>query len=220
MAVFNLVTHASKEIRAQSDILDSKYFSVDTASEDTIHNWNDFNRYAFTASMLDDTLYGFFTVLPITSECAELFERNELSEENLELDFVLPNESLRYAQYAYVPAIAIRKLNDYTSHQCLASLMVGITGLFLHGYNPERLKKIYVNPTTYHGNRFVRRLGFKPLQNMKKSLKPSDTYAVDFTPEIAAEYARINAHYARYVGQNPWTEKAVAERNALNHSSL
>lgn len=214
MAIFDLVTHASKEIRAQSDIMDEKYFSVDTASEDTIHNWNDFNRYAFTASMLNNTLYGFFTVLPITSECASLFERNELQEENLALDFVLPHESLRYAEYAYVPAIAIRTLNEYRSHQCLASLMVGITSLFLNGYNPQCLKKIYVNPTTYHGNRFVRRLGFKPLENLKRSMKPSDTYAVNFTPEIAEKYAKINARYARFVNQNPWTEQAVASRNA------
>lgn len=209
MAVFDLVTCASKEIRAQSDAIDQKYFFVDTADEITIHGWNDFNRYAFTASMLGDTLYGFFTVLPVTSECAALFERNAIQEEDLSLDFVLPHESLRYAQYAYVPAIAIRELNDYTSHQCLASLMVGITDLFLNGYDPNRLKKIYVNPTTYHGNRFVRRLGFKPLHGYKKNLTASDTYAVDFTPEIAEEYRRINAHYARFVNDNPWSKEKV-----------
>lgn len=206
MAVFDLITCASKEIRAQSDLIDQKYFHVDTASETTIHGWNDYNRHAFTAAMLNDQLFGFFTILPISSECAALFERNDLSEEDLSLDLVLPHESLRFAQYAYVPAIAIRDLNEYTSHQCLAALMVGMTGLFLHGYDTQRLKKIYVNPTTYHGNRFVRRLGFTPLKAYKQSLTPSDTYAVEFTPELVESYRKINAKYARFVGANPWTE--------------
>ena len=204
MAVFNLVTHASKDIRLMSDEIDKKYFSVDTAGETTVHGWNDYNRYAFTAAMHSNELFGFFTILPISSECAALFEKNDLKEEDLSLEFVLPHESLRYAEYAYVPAIAIRNIDEYLSRQCLAALMVGMTNLFLNGYNPERLKKIYVNPTTYHGNRFVRRLGFEPLKGYKKTLTESDTYAVDFTPELAKRYAQISRHYQRFVGDNPW----------------
>lgn len=209
MAKFDLITCASKEIRLQSDEIDQKYFSVDTASETTIHGWNDFNRYAFTAAMLQDTLYGFFTVLPIHAECAALFEKNDLMEEDLGIEFVLPHEALRYAEYAYVPAIAIRDLDGYLSRQCVAALMVGMTDLFLNGYDKTRLKKIYVNPTTYHGNRFVRRLGFEPLKGYKKTLTGSDTYAVNFTPELVEKYKRINQRYRRFVGANPWTAENI-----------
>lgn len=204
MAVFDLVTCASKEIRAQSDVIDEKYFSVDTADNDTIHSWNDYNRYAFTAAMLGDKLYGFFTVLPIASECAALFESNTLSEEELSLEHVLPHESLRYASYAYIPAIAIHDIKDYRNHQCLAALLVGLSDLFANGYDRKYLRRVYANPTTFEGNRFIRRIGFSPIKGYKKPLTGTDSYYIDVDDAFYERLHKMTEKYRRFVGANPW----------------
>src|SRR5690606_20297326 len=108
------VRHAPQmeEIAAGHAISD-KYFTVDTADHETIDAWIEKNPHYLTFLYGDEALAGFIGILPLTQECGEMFDRQEILEEDLTADLVLPREVTAYAQYLYITAIAVSDVNSF-----------------------------------------------------------------------------------------------------------
>jgi hypothetical protein len=204
MAQFDMIANPPKELIPQGEVINNSYFTIDTADLSIVNTWLDYNPYILTHALLDGTVHGFFNIIPISTETAELFDRQALKEEDLNTSHMLMHEALPHAKYAYLAAIAVKDYHSYLSHQCVAAMMSAIASLFLRGYSPLKLQRLYANPTTFKGNMMVRKLGLKPSVAIKKPLKGNDIYTLDFTPEIFAHLEMLEKRYARFVGKNDW----------------
>lgn len=204
MAVFDMLSPPPEHLRAQSYAINNRYFTVDTADNDAVHDWVDFNRRIVTYAVQGDHVAGFFNVMPLTTEAGELFLRNEIVEEDLTTEHMLPHEALPFARYAYVAAIAIYDTRSYRYRQSAAALLATMADLLLDGYSREHFQMLFLNPTTFQGNKLTTRLGIKPLDAQKKLLKPNDIYAVEMNDETRANLVYLSNRYARFVGKNPW----------------
>ena len=212
MAVFDMITNAPPEIIEQKDAISAKHFTIDTADVFTVHDWIDFNPYIVTNAVINGECFGFFNILPITDECAALFDEERLKEEDLSTEHMLPPEALKHAKHAYLAAIAIKDTNTYIHRQCVAALMSTMCDHFLNGYNIEIFKRIYANPTTFNGNQMVRKLGLKPVADYKTPLKANDIYAINMTPETIEGMKYISKRYSHFVGENAWAKTSRMEK--------
>lgn len=208
MAIFDMITNAPDNIVHQGDDINNRYFTIDTADLITVHAWIAFNPYIVTYAGINGEIFGFFNIIPITTECAQLFDQQAIKEEDLSIEHILHPDALPHAQFSYLAAIAIKDREQYLSRQCAAALLGAISDHFLYGYNPTTLKRIYANPTTFDGNHMVRKLGLKPVVSFKKPLKGNDIYALDVTDDVIERLQYVSQRYGRFVGNNPWKTSA------------
>lgn len=206
MAIFDMMSPPVEHMRPQAYDINNKYFTVDTAENEVVTDWVNYNRRIVTYAVRGEVVEGFFNVMPLTTECGELFMRNEMLEEDLRIEHMLPHEALPYAKYAYVSGIAVRETEPYVYKQCAAALLSVMANVLLDGYSKENFKYLFANPTTFNGNKLVRRLGLKPLQSYKKSLKGNDLYVAEMNEETRAVLQELADRYACFVGYNPWKE--------------
>ena len=203
MAVFDMVTNAPWDIIKQGSDINDHYFTVDTADREIIHQWLHHNRRIATYAIYNGVVPGFFNAMPMTTECGELFERHAIKEEDLRIDHLLPHEALPHAQYSYIGAIAVKDTESYLGRQCTAALVGCMADLFLNGYT-KSLRKIFANPTTFQGNKIVRRLGLKPLTGFKKGLTGNDIYVAEMNEETLDVLRNLSQRYGRFIGRNDW----------------
>ena len=210
MAQFRILNAQKYEDTGVSIQLTDKYFTVDTAERKTLENWKRKNPHILTYAFMkneqdDEDFMGFVEILPLTEECGKLFEKGDLLEEDLTADFILPPESMRYAQYLYISGIAVRDVKTHVSRQAAAALVSCGAGMIRHLYGNGYLKKIFANPTTYWGNRIIGRFGLRPSTVYKKLLKAgNDVYEVSVTPEYMAFIGGIERRYQRFIIDYPW----------------
>ena len=207
MCKFDMITWADEKYRQQAYDINNQYFTIDTAEPDDVYDWVNHNRLMVTYALHNDVVQGFFNVMPLTAEAGELFERNEIKEEDITTDLILGPEVMHYAEYLYFPAIAVRDYQTYCAKQCTAALMSTLAHLLLHVYDPNRLKKIFVNPTTFQGNRMIRKLGLEPLKHYKKLLTGNDIYLAAFNDQTVGKLQALEQRYQRFIEYNSWKEK-------------
>lgn len=204
MAIFDMMSPPVEHLRPQAYEINNRHFTVDTADNEVVSDWVNFNRRIVTYAVRGEVVEGFFNVMPLTTECGEAFLRNEMLEEDLRPDHMLMHEALPYAKYAYVSAIAVRETGPYVYRQCAAALLANMADLLLNGYNKEHFRYLFANPTTFNGNKLVRRLGLRPLQSHKRTLKSNDIYIAEMTDETRETLKAVSERYARFIGTNPW----------------
>lgn len=204
MAKFDMITAPPDHLKPLADAINNRYFTIDTADLITVHEWIDFNPYIVTYALQDKDVIGFFNIIPLTTECGTLFEKQAIKEEDLAIEHILPREAMKHAQYAYLAAIAITDLGEYRSRQCAAALIATMSDHLLNGYDTNVLKRVFANPTTFNGNHMVRKLGLKPVVSFKKPLKGNDIYALDINGDTVAGLRFFSQRYTRFVGENPW----------------
>lgn len=208
MTQFDMITNPPDHLKPLADEINNRYFTIDTADLITVHEWIDYNPYIVTYAVREGKVFGFFNVMPITTECAELFDHQAIKEEDLTIEHMLPPEAYPHAQFAYLAAIAVFDTRDYIGRQCAAALVSNMADHFLHGYDITKLKRIYANPTTFNGNHMVRKLGLKPMVSFKKPLKGNDIYALDITPDTIKGLQDFSQRYARFIRENPWKKNS------------
>lgn len=204
MAVFDMIAAPPEELWPQADAISMRYFTVDTADMDDVDEWVRFNPHILTYAMHEGEVAGFFNVMPLTMECGELFMRNEILEEDLRTEHMLMHEALPFAQYGYVAAIAVKDTHRYLYKQCAAALLATMADMLLHGYSKEYFRMLFINPTTFEGNKLTTRMGIRPLRTKKGLLSGNDIYAVEMNDETRAGLQALSDRYARFVGKNPW----------------
>ncbi len=204
MTVFDMITSPPDHLKPLADAINNKYFTIDTADLITVHQWIDFNPTIVTYALSSNEVVGFFNIIPLTTECGALFEKQAIKEEDLSIEHILPQEARRFAQYAYLAAVAIADTTRYRDRQCAAALMATMADHFLNAYNLNYLKRIFVNPTTFDGNSLVRKLGMRPIVAHKKPLKGNDIYTLEITPETVDSLQAASKRYGRFIGDNPW----------------
>ncbi len=207
MCVYDMITWAPEHHRAQAYEINNQYFSVDTAEPEDVYDWVNHNRLMVTYALCDDTVKGFINLMPLTREAGELFEQNKIKEEDITIDHILSPDVMHYAEYLYFPAIAVSDYRTYKARQCTAALLSALCSQILTMYDPARLKKIFVNPTTFQGNRMTQKLGFEPLTGFKKPLTGNDIYVANFNEKLFERLRAVEQRYARFVGHNCWYEK-------------
>lgn len=193
------------EQTGQSIPLTDRYFTVDTAERATLEGWKRKNPHNLTYAFDGDAFMGFVEILPVTAACGALLAANDLLEEELTADAILPPETMEYAQYLYISGIAIADTDSYRSKQAAAALVSCGAGMIRHLYRPDRLKTIFANPTTWWGNRIIGRFGLHPLSGKKRSIRAgNDIYAVAATPEYWDTLAALEKRYQRFILNYPW----------------
>jgi hypothetical protein len=219
MAVFKLVTNASEEQLVQTDVMDSSYYTVDTASLRVIHDWLRFNGYSNTYALIGEEVIGYINLMSIKAEAAILIQRQDLREEDIRSNHIIPFQSMHHAQYLYLPAITVKDFRNFRSRQAVAALLSGMASYMLNMYNVRKLKAIYANPTTFQGNILIRKMGFKPLHGAKKPLSGLDIYYTTPSENIVGELRSIEKRYAHLVSENPWPElgKVTLEKPTSNN---
>lgn len=204
MAKFDMITWADERYRRQAYEINNQYFTVDTAPPNEVYDWVNHNRMIVTYALHNDQVQGFFNLMPLTSEAGALFEKNQIQEDDITIDHILPPEFMYRAEYFYFPAIAVRNYNTYHAHQCAAALFAALATHIKAIYDPAMVKRIYANPTTYRGNVIVRKLGLKPLVSHKKPLKGNDIYYADIDETFFEKMNYFEDHYGRFIGENCW----------------
>ena len=179
---------------------------MDTADRELIEQWKRKNPHYLTYAFDEnDELAGFIGILPLSQECGRLIEAQELREEDLSAEYVLPAEGTPYAQYVYISGIAVRDLNTWKGSQCTAALISAAAGVVRNIYDARYLKAIFANPTTYWGNRIIGKFGLAPLRSTRKSLKAGhDFYGAEATSELMAHYRHLEKRYQRFICDYPW----------------
>jgi len=206
---FDMLTDPSPHLTQQAAKIHETYFTVDTAEMPLVWQWLRHNPYTDTYALRDGRVIGFFNVLPLTSECGALFEREAIREEDLSIEHILPHESLPHARYAYIAAIAVENIRTHSNCKCVAAMITSLVDLLLYGYQEQSLQKIFANPTTFRGNKLVRKLGFQPLDPDNKILGLNDIYVLEQTTENRARLKTVADRYRHFVGTNPWAEKSM-----------
>lgn len=212
MSKFDILTCAPEIIRDAGDQIHNQYFTIDTADLITFYEWYAHNPLIVTYACDKEEVVGYYNIIPITTECGELFDQQAIKEEDLTVDHILPVEAMPFAQYAYLASIAIKDRHTYRSRKCAAAMMAVIADNLLKGFDLNKLKRVYANPTTFNGNLLVRKLGLKPVVSYKKPLSGNDIYAIDLTPEVIEALRNFSERYGRFVATNPWADN--------NHSIL
>jgi hypothetical protein len=204
MAVFNFITNPNESQFEQAVGIHNKYFHIDTISVPDLREWIAFNPYMDTYAMRGEKVEGFFNIIPLTTRCAELMARQEIKEEDIGIEHMLPYSKLRVAEYAYFAAIAVCDKDSYVGKQCVAALISVTCSHLLNGYAAGRFKALYANPTTFWGNHLVRKLGLKPLYSHRKPLRAgNDIYSMEMNQENRARLKALGKHYSRFVATNP-----------------
>lgn len=204
MAKFDMITNPPDHLKPLADAINNRYFTIDTADLIVVHDWINFNPYIITYAVQGEDVIGFFNIIPLTTECGALFEKQAIKEEDLSIEHILPRDAMKHAQYAYLAAIAIDDRSKYRSRQCAAALISTMADHLLNAYDTKNLKRLFANPTTFNGNHMVRKLGLEPVVSYKKPLKGNDIYALNITPETIAGLQEFSQRYSRFVGENPW----------------
>jgi hypothetical protein len=207
MAKFDMITWADERYRKECYEINNRYFSIDTADPSEVYDWVNYNRLIVTYALHNDHVLGFFNVMPLTREAGVLFENNEIKEENITIRHMLSPDVMQYAEYLYFPAIAVKDYQTYLAHQCTAALMAALASHIRTLYTEKRLKRIFVNPTTYRGNTMIKKLGLKRLQAGKKPLKENDLYYADIDAAFYQKLERFEKRYSRFINSNCWTEQ-------------
>lgn len=204
MAKFDIMVRAPKETMQSGDEIHNHYFTIDTADLITFYEWYEHNPHIVTYACHQNNVMGYYNVIPLTSECGDLFAQQAIKEEDMRIEHILPIEATRHAQYAYLASIAIRRRKDYLHRQCAAALVASISDQILNSFDLTKLKRIYANPTTFDGNHLVRKLGMKPVVSYKKPLKGNDIYALEITPETISGLRDFSTRYARFINSSCW----------------
>src|ERR1044072_4346624 len=75
-----------------------RYFTIDTAERKTLEEWKKKNPHNLSYAFDGDEFMGFVEILPLSMECGQLFERQELLEEDLTAAYVLPPDAMKFAR--------------------------------------------------------------------------------------------------------------------------
>lgn len=205
MAVFDLIAPVlDLSIHAQCDAINSFYFQDETATEKQAYAWLDKNIGIFTAATQGDDAYGFFEVLPVTSDCAQRIAHDGLIEEDITPDDIVAWEEQSKAEYAYISAIAIKNIPSRLFNlSCTAALAAGLSDLFLNGYDRSRLKTIYIHTVSNEGDRFFRKFGF---QKIGQGTGWKGTQALVMTPQAWSLFDHFSRRYERFTLNNAWAK--------------
>lgn len=207
MAKFRLITDPKKEYIDQAWIFNDEYFTIDTAERRLVDTWYAKNAKNIIYALQGEEVIGFFTVIPLTEECGKRFERNAITEEEIHADDILSPDAMPYAQYLYVAAIAVKDHRSIIGRHAIAALIAGLCDRITTLYDLAYLKHMFVNPTTFYGNRFIRRLGLEKIQNVKRSLRAgNDIYTMPFRPETFDMLRNLDKRYTRFVASREWSE--------------
>jgi hypothetical protein len=220
MTVFRLATNRTPDMRQQTDLLDSTYYTIDTASLDVINSWLNFNKLTNSYAMIDNELIGYINLMPIKTETAVLIQRQDLREEDIRPDHMLAENAMHHAQYLYLPAITVKDYKAYRSRQAVAALFSGMASYLLHMYDVRKLKSIYANPTTFQGNILIKKMGFRPLHGVKKPLSGLDIYHKVPDENIVDELRALEKRYAHLVSENPWPEMGKVALEPVTEQTL
>lgn len=205
MTKFRILHAPPYELTHLSIPITDHYFTVDAAERATLEEWKKKNPHNLTYAFDGDELVGFVEILPLCIECGAMIEKQELREEDLTADLILPPETMQYAQSLYISGIAVKDLNSWRSKQCAAALVAAGAGMIRHLYGGSHLKKIYANPTTFWGDRIIGKFGLAPIGNSGKSLKAGhDFYAAKMTPALRKHHELLEKRYQSFILNYPW----------------
>lgn len=207
MAKFNLITQRPEWVAEKANELDRKYYTIDTATPDDTNSWVRFNMLTNTFALIENDLYGYFNMMPIKESTAQLFQRQELKEEDITTEHMMSSRNMHYARYFYLPAITVKDYKDYRSRQAVAALLSGMASYLLNMFNLNEIQHVYANPTTFQGNHLMRKLGFRPLHNVKKPLASSDVYCLQPDQHFIAKMKALEKRYSHLISSNPWPEQ-------------
>ena len=209
MAVFDLMTDPERQYIDQAWVFNDEYFTVDTAERALVDTWYEKNARNMIYALLGEEVIGFFNIIPLTEECTRKFENNAVREEEIYAEDILDPASMAYAQSLYVAGIAVKNRHTLIGKQCVAALMYGLCNRLRVLYDPSFLKKIYVNPTTFDGNRFSRKPGLEPIRAAKRSLRAgNDIYGIGLSPKTFASLREMEKRYERFVGNTRFDPRA------------
>lgn len=217
---FEMIPFYSDNHWQQADDISDMYFTVDTAHPADVRSWAMHNRMLMTYAIHEGKVLGFTNLMPLTREAGLLFERNAIREEELTPEHILAPDVMHYAEYFYLPGIAVSNYQSYKAHQCAAALMSVLAYALLNFYDRKRLKKIFVNPTTFQGNRMTRKLGLQRLAaHNNRMLTGSDLYYATFDKELFQNLERIEQRYRRFVRSNWWQDPEwIAKMTAMHET--
>lgn len=201
---FDIVVDADTETMQRMNEIHNHYFTIDTADLTVFNEWYECNPRILAHTVFNGRVLGYYCILPITAECAALFDQQAIKEEDLRAEHILPQNVMQHAQFSYIAAVAIMDTRQFVSRQCTAAMMAAISHHFLTDYCPGTLKRIYANPTTFDGNHLVRKLGLMPVVAVKKPLTDNDIYALDMTDDTLAGLHYFAQRYDRFIAANPW----------------
>lgn len=205
MAKFDLITNPSKDHIDQAWDFSDSYFTIDTAERALVDTWYHKNAENMIYALCDNKVVGFFNVIPLTEECGKLFESNDIKEEEIGAEHILACDVTKYAQYLYVAAIAVKDRHSIKSHQCVAALMGGLCNRITTLYDLAYLKKMFANPTTFDGNRLIKKLGLEPIQSVKRSIRAgNDIYTLTFNQSAFDNLNNIENRYQRFINALSW----------------
>lgn len=203
MTAFKLINKPEKEYIDQVWIINDTFFTIESAERASAEEWDRKNNSSIICAVHQDDVKGFFVFYPVTIECGKLCENNSLREENLTADHILSADVMEHAQYIYVSALAVKDPRSILGRQCAAALMAGLSNNIRSLYNPANLKKLFLNPTTFNGYRFVRKLNLQSVENQKK-LSSTDIHFHDFSQSGNTMFLEMEQRYNRFIESYEW----------------
>lgn len=205
MAKYRIINEPQKKYIDQAWVFNDEFFTVDTAERKLVDTWYAKNSKNMIYALNEEEVVGFFNVIPLTEAAGKLFESNTIHEEDIFEEHILDPKSMPYAQYLYVAAIAVKKPNTIAGNQCVAALIAGLCDRICNDYDPNYLKNIFVNPTTFAGNRFIQRMGMQPVRSLKNGLSSGNNiYALRVNNESFEALSIMEERYHRFVKNYEW----------------
>ena len=205
MAKFRIINDPKKEYVDQAWVFNDEFFTIDTAERMLVDTWYNKNGKNMIYALDSEEVVGFFNVIPLTQEAGELFSENIIREEDIEAEHILEPEAMAYARSIYVAAIAVKRPHTIIGNQCVAALIAGLCNRICATYQHEYLKNIFVNPTTFDGNRFIRKLGMEPVHSLRTGLRAGNNiYALSLDKESFDNICATEDRYKRFVMKYEW----------------
>lgn len=202
---FHLHSAVRHDLLPQVDTIARSYFTIDTASPELAGMWYRKNPSCLIIATIDDVVHGYADFLPLTSEAKQLIEERRLKEEEIGPNHILEPEAMPFCRAVYFAGIAVRDRKSLLAMRCAAALVAGCAYMIEHVYSKQYLEFFYTNPTTYTGNRLVRRLGLQPISAHKKTTSGMDLYMAAMNDAMHHEMNDLSTRYGRFISSMEWS---------------
>jgi len=204
---FQLHTAIRTDLLPQVDSIAQSYFTLDTATPQTANAWYQKNPSCLIIASLGDVVHGYADFLPLTSEAKQLIEENRLKEEDIGPQHILHPDAMKHCRAVYFAGIAVRDRKSFLGVRCAAALIAGCAQMIETLYNHDKLEFFYTNPTTYTGNRLVRRIGLEPAQHERRNINGMDLYRMKMDDAAHQKLQGLHQRYKPFIASMDFTGK-------------
>ena len=200
---YKIISKCSVEQYDTIDAICDRYMTLDTISHEGSRVWHQKNSHSLIVVTTHiGTALGYLELLPLIQEMGPLLDSGEMGEEEIESEHILDPATMKYAQYAYIAAIAVNKPDSFSGGCCAFALIAACAQQLLTLYDRAYLKRLYINPTTQPGYALANKMQFRSTTPRVRNLRSSHMYYIDMNETVWNTIEQLHKKFEHLIVYN------------------